>query len=178
MKFKSFSYMRPLQADYKYYINNIKIFDSEKVLYESSQGWLEYDNKDTIEFDFPTCKRKIKLNLSVKHPFIIKEKEKYTLYIPRDYVNLKELGERLQYSNDTNKTYANYFEIDLDCIMTGEKESKLHKLTIYKCQRFEKTEFGNDIKFWEEKLEEEGIRIDSYALTNLLRKYKLLEKIN
>jgi hypothetical protein len=176
---KNSSFWNPWSVDGKYELSNIKIFNPEtaEVLYEHNQGWI--DNCDELFLE--GVKRKIKLNLTVKHPFFIKEhreydrETKYCLYIPINDVNFRFDRNDIKYETDTDISYADFFKVDIDCEYRGEREVKT--IEVFTHTNTEKKEFGKEVAFWTEKLGEDNIEIRSYDLEKLLKKYKLLERV-
>lgn len=100
-------------------IENIKIFNTSGVVYETGQGWFEYQeekkpfssSRDVTHIELPGLKRKIKEDFSVKHPYRIKD----TIYIPASMVAFKPLGEKMVLEELMIALFRFCFSITLKC---------------------------------------------------------------
>ncbi len=166
-------------------IENIKIFNTSGVVYESGQGWLErkssmdsnYSSRDVIQLELPGLKRKVKENFAIKHPYRIKD----VIYIPASLVKFKSLGEHLVLETETDKHYHKYYSVTLKCRLHSydfEKDTDYDELlqrTVMVSTRYytktEKTPLGTLVASIKEKT-----GVGSWDIEQILEHYNIVEK--
>jgi hypothetical protein len=175
---------RPMHAD-KYELSSIKFFNPKTGIVEfvNNSGWLEQNSNDIVRLHLPGCKRKIKLNLSVKHPYILKEIQqyafdngKYTLYIPTTMVSFKSLGVEMRNESDTSKQFYDTFEIKIEGSTDFDVSDSTLTINLSSYIRTEKKELGLEIEKMEELLNKKGIKMSRYEVKKLLASFIVIDK--
>lgn len=184
---RRFSYHRPLVIDNKYELSKIVFYNPETAteLAFSNQGWLEFGTKDLVKLNFPDVKRKIKLDLTSKIPFFLKNKDsqyildrnKYILYIPTTLVTFRDLGEQVKYETKTEIRYANFYEVDIEGAFNEDDDFSMITVQLYEYTRTETKDFGKEVDNLTEKLKNAGITLSSYDVEKLLTNFNVTEKV-
>jgi hypothetical protein len=171
-------------------IGSIRFFDPQTstILYTTSQGWLETGGygSDVKSLKFTQeIKRKIKENLNIEFPYVLKDNEKngvyrqrYILYIPltESPEGWQDNGEFIRFSTEEEDRIYREYEITLESVTEKDPNFNYRKIKLYEYVRTEKKTFGNEVDKWLAEFEQEGINIKHFELVQLLKKYNLTKK--
>ena len=182
-------FIRPYKLQ-NFEIGRIRFYDPQtgEILFTKNQGWLEIDgsyNSDVKSLYFTQeIKRKIKENLKVKHPYVLKDNGhstshgRYILYIPitESSIGFKDNGEHIKFSTDEDDRIYHEYEVELKGTTNNNDEFHQVKIKLEVYVRTDIKEFGKEVEKWAKSLKEEQITISNYNLVQLLKKYELKKR--
>lgn len=157
-------------------VKKFVFYNDNGILYTSNRGWFDYDKTEKLDIGEITIRRKE--NFERKENFAIAEtsdyflkRKEYVIYVYVDGVNVKFTQEK-PYTTPMGDSQ----------IWTEQKniiEMGGVTFTERKVLKTEPSNFGKKVKEVLADLESENIKIDSYTLSKLLKKYnlnKIIEK--
>lgn len=159
-----------------YPVSKFVFYNENGIIYTSKRGWFDYNRAETLDIGEIVVRRKE--NFERKENFAIVttseysyNRKEYIIYVYVDDDKVKLLKE-LPYQREMGETQI-WTEQKIVIEMGGETFNEIEVLKI------EDSDFGQRVKEMMQDLESENIKIDSYTLTKLMKKYnlnKIIEK--
>lgn len=156
-------------------IKKIHFFNESGVVLSTRSGWFGSTNNFRGGLDIPETISKRKIDFSIKKCFYVwvkgeyYEKGKYAelyLYIDGEQIKLIDRYESTQKIGATDIWTYDNITVEICGHVINENLVK----------KIEKNNFGKRVEALEKELKEEGIKIDSYNLEILMKKYDLIKK--
>lgn len=159
-----------------YPVSKFVFYNENGIIYTSKRGWFDYNRTETLDIGEIVVRRKE--NFERKENFAIVttseysyNRKEYIIYVYVDDDKVKLIKE-LPYQREMGETQI-WTEQKIVIEMGGETFTEVDVLKI------EDSDFGQRVKEMMQDLESENIKIDSYTLTKLMKKYninKIIEK--
>lgn len=157
-------------------VHSIILYNDKGIVFKTRSGWFGNNNNFRGGLEIPEAISKRKIDLSLKKCFYVpvppedwKPRGKYVdLYLYIDGENIKFISENRHAENMTDCEIWHYVNLDFEIFG--------HVIQDYYIEKFEKTDFGQKVESTAEELKKAGIKIDSWDLKELLRKYDLVKK--
>jgi hypothetical protein len=170
-------------------LSNIIFFRDNKILYESTRGWLEPIHSITIN----EPKQANKIDLNRQYNFYVPCKDIYKrgslilyVYVDNKEITISEPVEEIDYQTEYEINYRNKYTLKIDCTkyhyVKNNKdefikiEKPVHEIDLTKFSRIELKEKGNAINELEKELKDLNIDINYYSLKKLYENYTITRK--
>lgn len=157
-------------------IKKIVFYNDSGVVFETRSGWFGNNNNFRDGFNIPDATLRRKVDFTRKECFYTSTQGEYyernrkfaILYLYIDGEKIKQL-DKSEYKTQMSDSQVWYYErFEFDILGQYINEHVVKKI--------EKTDFGRQVEEMEKKLEEMHIKINSYDLTLLMKKFDLVEK--
>lgn len=153
-----------------YPVSKFVFYDDNGIIYTSKRGWFDYNKAESLDIGEIVVRRKE--NLERKENFAIVttseysyNRKEYIIYVYVDGINVK-LTQETPYKRNMGETQI-WTEQKNIIEMGGESFTEINVLKI------EDSDFGQRVKDMMKDLESENIKIDSYTLSKLMKKYTI-----
>ena len=157
-------------------VSKFVFYNDDGVIYTSKRGWFDDDRSDILDIGEIVQRRKE--NFTRKENFAMtttaeyfRNKKEYIIYVYVDGDNVKVTKET-PYQRNMSETQI-WTEQKIVIEMGGKTFTEIHVL------KTEDSDFGKQVNQMMKELESENIKIDSYTLTKIMKKYnlnKIIEK--
>jgi len=164
-------------------LKRIVLFNENGIIFVNKQGWFgNCSCADIVELNIDgvdEVKRRRKENFKNVEVFMMTEKEDYgnenegVLYIHEDLLTLERC-------DPETETYDTHYSVYNVYVLHGSFKTHLEEVNQIKVKIYKKsseTKFGKQVKEMEKELEDNGIHVGSFNLSNLMKKYHLTKKI-
>lgn len=157
-------------------LKKIVFYNDSGVVFETRSGWFGSNNNFRGGFNIPDAVLRRKIDFTRKECFYVSTPGEYyergrkfaILYLYIDGEKIKQL-DRAEYEKQMCESQVWHYErFEFDILDQYINEHIVTKI--------EKTDFGRQVEEMEKKLEELHIKINSYDLTQLMKKFDLIEK--
>ena len=153
-----------------YPVSKFVFYNENGIIYTSKRGWFDYNRTETLDIGEINVRRKE--NFERKENFAIVttseysyNRKEYIIYVYVDGDKVK-LNKETPYQRNMGETQI-WTEQKIVIEMGGETFNEIEVLKI------EDSDFGQRVKEMMQDLESENIKIDSYTLTKIMKKYNL-----
>ena len=153
-----------------YPVSKFVFYNEDGIIYTSKRGWFDYNRTETLDIGEITVRRKENFERNENFAIVTTSdysynRKEYIIYVYVDGDKVK-LNKETPYQRNMGETQI-WTEQKIVIEMGGETFNEIEVLKI------EDSDFGQRVKEMMADLESENIKIDSYTLTKLMKKYNL-----
>lgn len=159
------------------YIKKIIFFDDSGVICENARGWFGNNNIYKNGLEVPEIASKKKIDLSIKKCFYVPTPAEWYeqrgtkcadlyLYIDGEKIKFIKSEKKQVQINDRDLYFYNIFNFSIFAEV----------VTVEILEKIESTAFGEYVEEVKKNFESDGIKLDSYIIASILRKYNIIKK--